>query len=464
MGAYLVLNLMAEPDMSDLKQDILKHLSAAGTPLGISELERLLSGDWPELNRRNLQRTLNDLLAAEHIVRTGSGPATVYASSAAPATEADLIPLSGSSRELLTYLKLPAIKRKPTTYRSDLLFSYQPNMTFLLPDNLREQLHDMGRTGPENRPAGTHLRDVLGRLLIELSWASSRLEGNRYTLLDTKRLIEEGMAAEGMDRIETVMILNHKAAIEMIAEAPDYVGIDRMTFLNLHALLSDGLMKDPASSGRLRRRPVDITGSVYTPTAIPQRIEECFDVILEKAREINDPFEASFFILVHIPYLQPFEDVNKRVSRLGANIPLIKANVSPLSFVDMSETLYLQGMQAFYETRKTDLIQEVYLAAYERSCQRYAAISKSMVEPDPFRLEWRRELFDTVHAVVVSGQRPEPAVVEAHIPPAVPGEDRERFGDMALAELMSLHEGNFMRYRIRPDQFLAWKSRLEEAK
>ena len=464
MGAYLVLNLMAEPDMSDLKQDILKHLSAAGTPLGISELERLLSGDWPELNRRSLQRTLNDLLAAEHIVRTGSGPATVYASSAAPATEADLIPLSGSSRELLTYLKLPAIKRKPTTYRSDLLFSYQPNMTFLLPDNLREQLHDMGRTGPENRPAGTHLRDVLGRLLIELSWASSRLEGNRYTLLDTKRLIEEGKAAEGMDRIETVMILNHKAAIEMIAEAPDYVGIDRMTFLNLHALLSDGLMKDPASSGRLRRRPVDITGSVYTPTAIPQRIEECLDVILEKAREINDPFEASFFILVHIPYLQPFEDVNKRVSRLGANIPLIKANVSPLSFVDMSETLYLQGMQAFYETGKTDLIQDVYLAAYERSCQRYAAISKSMVEPDPFRLEWRRELFDTVHAVVVSGQRPEPAVVEAHIPPAVPGEDRERFGDMALAELMSLHEGNFMRYRIRPDQFLAWKSRLEEAK
>ena len=450
--------------MSDLKQDILRHLSAAGTPLGISELEKLLSGDWPELNRRSLQRTLNDLLAAEHIVRTGSGPATVYASSAAPATEADLIPLSGSSRELLTYLKLPAIKRKPTTYRSDLLFSYQPNMTFLLPDNLREQLHDMGRTGPENRPAGTHLRDVLGRLLIDLSWASSRLEGNRYTLLDTKRLIEEGKAAVGMDRIETVMILNHKAAIEMIAEAPDYVGIDRMTFLNLHALLSDGLMKDPASSGRLRRRPVDITGSVYTPTAIPQRIEECFDVILEKAREINDPIEASFFILVHIPYLQPFEDVNKRVSRLGANIPLIKANVSPLSFVDMSETLYLQGMQAFYETGKTDLIQDVYLAAYERSCQRYAAISKSMVEPDPFRLEWRRELFDTVHAVVVSGQRPEPAAVEAHIPPAIPGEDRERFGDMALAELMSLHEGNFMRYRIRPDQFLAWKSRLEEAK
>jgi len=320
----------------------------------------------------------------------------------------------------------------------------------------------MGRTGPENRPAGTHLRDVLGRLLIDLSWASSRLEGNRYTLLDTKRLIEEGKAAEGMDRVETVMILNHKAAIEMIADAPEYIGIDRMTFLNLHALLSDGLMKDPESSGRLRRRPVDITGSVYTPTAIPQRIDECFRVILDKARDIKDPFEASFFLMVHIPYLQPFEDVNKRLSRLGANIPLIKANVSPLSFVDMPEDLYLKGMQAFYETGKTDLITDVFFSAYERSCQRYAAISKSMVEPDPFRLEWRRELYDTVHDIVVSGKSKDIDAIETSIPRTVPEEHHERFAAMVLSEIESLHEGNFMRYRIRPDQFATWNSKHDE--
>jgi Fic family protein len=447
--------------MNTLKDDILESLLKAPAPCGISELQKSISDRWPDLNRRSLQRVLNEMLSENMIVRTGSGPATSYAGAN---TEfiSDVIPLSPASRDLMRYLDLPLIKRKPTTYDSGLLFDYQPNSTFLLPESLRSQLHDMGRTGPENRPAGTHLRDVLGRLLIDLSWASSRLEGNRYTLFDTKRLIEEGKAAEGMDRIETVMILNHKAAIEMIADAPEYIGIDRMTFMNLHALLSDGLMRDPEASGRLRRRPVDITGSVYTPTAIPQRIDECFGVILDKARNIGDPFEASFFIMIHIPYLQPFEDVNKRVSRLGANIPLIKANVSPLSFVDMPEGLYLKGMQAFYETGKIDLITDVFFSAYERSCQRYAAVSKSMVDPDPFRLEWRQELYDTVHAIVVHGKSKDPEVIQGSIPITVPAEHHERFAAMVLAEVESLHEGNFMRYRIRPDQFEYWNAKFDE--
>jgi hypothetical protein len=317
----------------------------------------------------------------------------------------------------------------------------------------------MGRTGLEDRPAGTHLRDVLGRLLIDLSWASSKLEGNRYTLLDTKRLIQEGKLAEGMDRIEAVMILNHKAAIEMIAEEPDYIGIDRRTFLNLHALLADGLMRDEDAVGRLRRRPVDITGSVYTPTAIPQRIEDCFNRILTTTAEIRDPFEASFFLLVHIPYLQPFEDVNKRVSRLGCNIPLIKANLSPLSFVDMPETLYLKGIQAFYETGKTDLIQDVYLAAYDRSCQRYAAISKSMVEPDPFRIAWRSELFELVRQVVTENVKLDADALAVLTPAKVPESDREAFTRMAIKEIEGLHEGNFMRYRLRPQEFCRWSER-----
>ncbi|MFC3086565.1 hypothetical protein [Tabrizicola soli] len=136
--------------------------------------------------------------------------------------------------------------------------------------------------------AGHHLRDVIGRLMIDLSWASSKLEGNTYSRLDTENLIRFGKVAEGKDLIETQMILNHKAAIELIAEAPEEIGYDSYTFLNLHALLSDNLMADPAASGRLRRRPVDIGGSVYTPPAIPQRIEDNFRTILDKAGRIPE--------------------------------------------------------------------------------------------------------------------------------------------------------------------------------
>lgn len=125
----------------------------------------------------------------------------------------------------------------------------------------------MGRTSAIERPAGTYARDILGRLLVDLSWASSKLEGNTYSRLDTQNLIELGQIAKGKDAIETQMILNHKAAIEMLIEGADEVGFDAFTFKNLHAVLSQDLVRDPLASGRLRRRPVDISGTVFQPLA-----------------------------------------------------------------------------------------------------------------------------------------------------------------------------------------------------
>src|SRR5208283_1973516 len=87
----------------------------------------------------------------------------------------------------------------------------------------------------------------------------------------------------------------------------------------------------------------------FIPIAIPQVIEECFSLILEKANAISDPFEQAFFLMVQLPYLQPFEDVNKRVSRLAANIPLIRADLCPLSFVDVPERAYMAGTLGVYE-------------------------------------------------------------------------------------------------------------------
>src|SRR6266581_1625644 len=184
------------------------------------------------------------------------------------------------------------------------------------------------------------------------------------------------------------MILNHKAAIELLVDQASETGFNRYTILNLHALLSDNLL-DPQACGRLRRVPVGVARTVYHPLEVPQLIEECFQQFLDTATAIQDPFEQAFFAMVHLPYLQPFEDVNKRVSRLAANIPFVKHNLAPLSFVDVPERAYIEGTLGVYEVRRVELARDVFAWAYERSCQRYTVVRDALPQPDPLRLRNR---------------------------------------------------------------------------
>ena len=282
------------------------------------------------------------------------------------------------------------MQRKPVGYRRSLLEAYRPNVDAYLPPAVRRHLHELGRPPDGDRPAGTYARQILDRLLIDLSWASSRLEGNTYTRLDTQNLIAFGQVAEGKDQREAQMILNHKGAIEMLVEAAETIGFNRYTIQNLHALLADDLLPDPDAVGRLRSILVSISGTTYQPTGIPQVIEEAFDMLLGTADIIADPFEQAFFVMVHIPYLQPFEDVNKRVSRLAANIPLIKRNLAPLSFVDVPERDYVDGILGVYELNRVDLLRDLFAWAYERSCQRYTQLREALPAPDPVRLRRKR--------------------------------------------------------------------------
>ncbi|HET6631032.1 MAG TPA: Fic family protein [Woeseiaceae bacterium] len=293
--------------------------------------------------------------------------------------------------------------------------------------------------------------------MIDLSWNSSRLEGNRYSLLETQRLLELGESAEGKDAREAQMILNHKAAIELLVDEASEIGFNRYTILNLHALLSDNLLADPEASGRLRQRPVGISGTVYQPLEVAQLIEECLQQILDTAESIDDPFEQAFFVMVQLPYLQPFEDVNKRVSRLAANIPLIRLNLCPLSFVDVPERAYVDGILGVYELNRVELLRDVFLWAYERSSQRYSAARQSLGEPDPFRMRYRAQIASAMAEVV--RVRLDKKAATAYVrerSEAVSEPDRARFIEVVETELMSLHEGNIARYRIRPAEFWGW--------
>jgi hypothetical protein len=126
--------------------------------------------------------------------------------------------------------------------------------------------------------------------------------------------------------------------------------------------------------------------------------------MLATAAAIADPFEQAFFV-VQLPYLQPFDDVKKRVSRLAANIPFIKGNLAPLSFDDVPRGLYVEAVLGVYELRRFELLREVFVWAYERSAARYAAVSQSLGNPDPFRLRYRASLRDAARAI--SWRRPQ---------------------------------------------------------
>lgn len=167
------------------------------------------------------------------------------------------------------------------------------------------------------------------------------------------------------------MILNHKQAIEYLVLDPAHAQLTPNCIIALHALLSDGLM-----------------------AATRQRI------VIQMAAEIDDPFEQAFFLMVHLPYLQPFEDVNKPLSRLAANIPLIRNNLCPLSFIDVSQQAYVDAMIGVYELNRIELLRDVFVWAYERSCQQYVAVKQNLVPPDIFRLRYRQALSDVVAAII----------------------------------------------------------------
>lgn len=440
--------------------EILLVLQKATQGLSREEIEATLAAPLP---LRTLQRTLRRLIEIGEITVSGRGRATRYSAvdsetSASPHVgRPDGLPLSPLAENIRKLVQLPLHQRKPVGYNRAFLESYVPNQTHYLPEKERRRLLEMASSRGPELPAGTYARQILNRLLIDLAWNSSRLEGNTYSLLETERLLQLGEIAEGKEAREAQMILNHKAAIELLVEDALEIGFNRYTILNLHGVLAENLMADPDAAGKLRERPVAISGTVFHPLELPQLIEECFDQILLTASQIKDPLEQSFFAMVHLPYLQPFEDVNKRVSRLAANIPFIRQNLCPLSFLEVPVADYVDSMICVYELNRVEPLREIFIWAYERSCAQYSALRTSLGDPDPFRLRYREQLKSTIGHIIREGMDAQAAQISIHREAgALPVEHRKRFVETVAVELQSLHAGNFARYRVRPSQFERW--------
>jgi hypothetical protein len=430
------------------------------------------------LNKKTIQRRLKSLMDNGYVNCVGEKKFRTYrladnslsSSTTKPDNVANYAPqkqssefnhpiFSAKSLEALSYLDTPQFGRIKTSYNFDLLNDYIPNETTYMPAEARERMLSIGKRFDNALAAGTYAKQIAQRLLIDLSYNSSRLEGNTYTRLDTKQLIEQGMLAKDKVEEETVMIMNHKEAIQFIIESAEHITLSPFIIRNIHSLLSQDLLANVNACGAEREIEVFIGKSAYTPLNNPHQIKEYFSLLLLKAEKIIDPFEQSFFLLIQLSYLQAFEDVNKRTARLTCNIPFIKANLCPLSFVDVPQEDYFKALLYFYETNKLLPAIELFEWAYMRSCEQYSVVKESLGEIDSYRIRFRVARKDAMGLAIrnsYKGDRIKSFLFEYCNENQI--ESPEKFVAMTSNDLKCLHVGAIVGLGITEALFKKWSN------
>ena len=196
------------------------------------------------------------------------------------------------------------------------------------------------------------------RLGIDLSWKSSEIEGNTYTLLETVNLLKDKIEAKGKKREEAIMLLNHKEALKAIVEQPEYfqaISLSRME--DVHSLLIDGL----GVTRNLRHVRVGISGTNYRPLEVEAQIREAVADMCALVNGKSDPYEKALLTLLLISYIQPFVDGNKRTSRLMSNAMLIANGCCPLSFRTVEADDYRAALLLFYEQNNISAFKKIFL-------------------------------------------------------------------------------------------------------
>ena len=211
-------------------------------------------------------------------------------------------------------------------------------------------------------------RKEMERLGIDLSWKSSQIEGNTYTLLETERLLRESKTAEGKSKEEAVMLLNHKDALSFVLDNPDYLKELTVSHIeDIHQLLTKDLSIDKG----LRRHRVGITGTNYHPLDNEFQIREAMREACELINSKSNIFEKALLTLVLLSYIQPFSDGNKRTARITSNAILIANDYCPLSFRSVDSIDYKKAMLIFYEQNNLYAFKQIFIEQFEFAVKEY---------------------------------------------------------------------------------------------
>jgi prophage maintenance system killer protein len=208
----------------------------------------------------------------------------------------------------------------------------------------------------------------LERFIIELSWKSSQIEGNTYTLLDTERLIREGIKSNKNTESEARMILNHKQAFDYIWNNKEYFrDISIKKIEEVHYLLTEDL----GIQRNIRNFPVGVTGTIYKPLDNQLQIREALEKLVLAINSIENIYQKALCTILCISYIQPFEDANKRTSRLLGNALLLVYGLAPLSYRNVNEVEYRAASLVFYEQNSIEAFKQIFIEQYVFSCNTY---------------------------------------------------------------------------------------------
>ncbi|CAN7783927.1 Fic family protein [Variovorax sp. LjRoot175] len=313
--------------------------------------------------------------------------------------------------------------RERVAYDNGVLDDYVPNETRYLRSNELAGLHVACAPGTWAR--GARQDREMRRFMSDLSYASSRLEGVDYGHLATKNFFEEDSPITNLAPRDRKVLMNHFQAAKFIVEGINHplreedVGITEHDIRSVHAILSSGLLTNPMRQGAMRATQVRIAGSSYIPPTIPMEIKRLFSLVVQKAAQIADPYEQSLFLLVHLPYLQPFDDCNKRVARLCTNVPLLRNGILPISWLDVNKDEMELGLAAVYEQQDPRILAEVYVQACHRSFESFS-ITQSARDPHEIDLRYDSELRQAVRGRILEGG-------EVNVPSSVDRADSAEF-------------------------------------
>lgn len=309
-----------------------------------------------------LQRLLADLVKKEYLSFSGSGKSTRYRVSEAYAVIREIDPEEYFKKEMDDRVVR-------TDYNHDLIKNTLNKVDLFTPQEL-EKLNSLQviYTDKIARLSAHEYHADLERLAIDLSWKSSQIEGNTYSLLETEHLLKNNETAAGRTKDEAVMLLNHKSAIDFLVANQDYVRpLSLRSIEDIHSLL----IKELDVQRNIRRRSVGISGTNYRPLDNEFHVREAMEEMCGLVNLRQNAFEKSLLVLLLISYIQPFSDGNKRTARIVSNALLMVNHCCPLSFRTVDSIEYKKAMLIFYEQNNISAFKKIFIGQFEFAVNTY---------------------------------------------------------------------------------------------
>lgn len=322
----------------------------------------LFDGLELDISYATFKRRINKLKSDKHIDVIGAGRATVYRISITSSLFSNIdigiyFAKEIDDREVNEGFNMELISQVLT--QADLFTEYELEKLNRLQKQFKYNI---------NQLSSSEYHKEMERLAIDLSWKSSQIEGNTYTLLETERLLREKETAEGKTKDDAIMLLNHKQALDFIINEPNYVTpLNIARIEDIHSILIQELGIDR----NIRKRRVGISGTNYRPLDNEFQIREALQQMCDLVNNKDNVFEKSLLVLLMISYIQAFNDGNKRTARIISNAILVSHEYCPISFRTVNSIDYKKAMLLFYEQNNLIAFKNIFIEQFEFAVNTY---------------------------------------------------------------------------------------------